>query len=373
LLGVSARGANGTRDEEEQLLLAALERDPEHREAEKALLAIRAWRLEPVTRAWRLFHGGRTADALAAFREAYAELGARIPVEERAPIVAGIGWCHHGTGHADWGVQAFLEALAYDPKLAHAHKGLGICLYWLGRYAEAEAALRAAIALEPKLFDALAFIGWCAYALGEYERALATFEAARDGHPFLGDARWGIAWSRWKLDRVDEAVAAFREALELDPAHPSAGDVALWVLGDPRYVALLIPAAERSESSADREPAEPRPLIEALSALAEGRAAEALRILAELGELSPGERWRARLLEGRARLALEEPERALEAFRESLEIAPGRAEPALEVARTLLRMDSRQDAVKILRWAARRTVQHPDIARELERLEGRGT
>ena len=374
LLGVCARGANGTRDEEEQLLFAALERDPEHREAEKALLEIRAWRLEPVTRAWRLFHGGRAADALAAFRETFAELGARIPLEERASIVAGIGWCHHGMGRADWGVEAFLEALAYDPGLAHAQKGLGICLYWLGRFAEAEAALLAAIALEPKLLDALAFIGWCAYAQGEYKRALETFEAARDDHPLLGDARWGIAWSRWKLDRVEEAAAAFREAIALDPGHPSAGDVAVWVLPDRRYAQLASAAeAEREPMSELHEKREPRPLVDALSALAEGRAAEALRILAEPGELPPGERWRARLVEGRARLALEEPERALQAFREASELAPGRAEPALEAARVLLRMDSRREAAKILRCAARRTAHHPDIARELERLEGRGT
>lgn len=363
----------GSRDAEEELLLAALERDAEHRRAERALLAIRAWRLEPVTRAWRLFHGGRVADARTAFREAHAELGTRIPHAQKASIVAGIGWCHHGLGRADWGVEAFLEALAHDPGLTHARKGLGICLYLLGRYAEAEAELRAAIALEPRLFDALSFVGWCAYMSGEFERALEIFEEARRGLPSLGDASWGVAWSRWKLGRVEEATVVFREALAVEPTHPSVVDVKTWVLSDPRYAELDAGWGENAKqepSRATRERQEPRPLIEALIALAEERPEDCLRILAELREVPPSERWRARLLEGRARLALEDPPRALDAFREALEIAPGRTEPVLAAARTLAQLGEEQEALRILRAASRRSANHPDIVHELDRLRG---
>lgn len=341
LLGRCAR-ASGDREEEERSLLAALECDPEHVEAERALLEIRAWRLEPVTRAWHLFHGGRFEEALAAFRCALEETGTRLPLWTRAGVIAGIGWCHEGMGNPGWGAEAFVEALALDPNIAHAHKGLGICRYRLGDYPGAELVLYEALRLQPKYFDALAFLGWCAYETGRFEEARDRFQGASRGNPLIGDARWGLAWSLWRLEQVEEAKHAFREAFEREPDHPSSEEVEKWVLAEPRYDDLREAwAGSRTRPGPARPTPPPSPLLDALAALIEGRPDECLSLLDELEDHSPGDAWRARWLRGRANLELNQLERALASFDKARELAPGREEPLLWRSRVL---DTLQEA-----------------------------
>jgi tetratricopeptide (TPR) repeat protein len=341
-----AHSENETRDEEEGLLLAALERDPEHVESERALLAIRAWRFEPLTRAWHLFHGGRLEEALAAFRATLQQTGTRLPIDCTAGVIAGIGWCHHGLARPDLGVEAFAEALAIDPAIAHAQKGMGICLYQLREFVRAEVALVEALRLEPKMHDTTAFLGWCAYATGRFDEAKLRFEEAREGNPLLADACWGVAWSRWKLGEVEGTKTAFLEALELGPGHPSRPNLEAVVLTDSRYEELRAAylASENSRNEAPIPPraslAPPEPLVEALAALIDDRPADCLAIL---DELPPGDRWREQWLRGRAHLRLENPKRALNAFEEAGRLAPGRVEPALGSARALTLLERKTE------------------------------
>ncbi len=335
LLSRCAR-ASGDREEEERSLLAALQRDPEHAPAERALLEIRAWRLEPLTRAWHLFHGARFEDALAAFRGALEETGARLPLWTRAGVIAGIGWCHEGMGNPGWGAEAFVEALTLDPTIPHALKGLGICRYRLGDYPGAELVLHEALRLQPKYFDALAFLGWCAYETGRFEEARDHFQQASRGNPLLGDARWGLAWSLWKLERVEEAKRAFREAFEREPDHPSSEGVEKWLLAEPRYDDLREAwAVSRSSPGPARPTPPPDPLLDALAALIEDRPDDCLSLLDELEDRSPGDAWRARWLRGRANMELNQLEEALASFDEARRLAPGREEPLLWRSRVL--------------------------------------
>ncbi len=306
-----ARAAGDPIEAVEALLLGALERNPGHTAAEAALLELRAWRYTPLTEAWHLYHGARLNDALAAFDAALDCTGTRLPELARGRVLAGLGWCHHDLGALHESALAFEQALLCEPSLAHAHKGLGIVLYKLGRYVEAEHSLEAAVGYEPKLHDALAFIGWCHYATGRYADALAVFQRVQAANPILGDAAWGTAWSLWRLADTVHAPQAFRAAAQLDPAHPSAADVARFVLQAPHFEqlaqdwgALLVsanPAPAKSETSEQR-----RPLVEALSAMQEQRPEDCLEILRGLQPRSSKEEWQARILEARATRALED-------------------------------------------------------------------
>jgi tetratricopeptide (TPR) repeat protein len=307
LLSRCAQAGGATRGEEEALLLAALERDPGHESAERALLEVRAWRFAPLTEAWHLYHGGRTNDAREAFQSALIGVGERLPEFVRGRVLAGIGWCHHDLGDLAHGVAAFDEALAEEPQLAHAHKGRGIALYKLGRFTEAEAALELAVAWEPKLHDALAFIGWCRYAMQRYDAALEVFERTLIANPLLGDAAWGVAWSLFRLRDMDRAEAAFCHAAALEPSHPSATEVARWVLPLAPYAALaerwrevLCPGTPAPVNSAPSE----QPLVEALAALQAGEVGECLAWLEKARPTSARERWQARVLAARAAKAL---------------------------------------------------------------------
>ncbi|MDP6539415.1 MAG: tetratricopeptide repeat protein [Planctomycetota bacterium] len=371
--------APGSRDEEEGLLFAALARDAAHAPAERAMLEIRAWRFEPLTKAWHLFHAGRHAEALAAFHASAACIGGRLPEESRADAQAGIGWSLYGLARHDEAVTALERATELAPELAHAHKGLGMSLYFLGRHEEAESALARAVELEPRLADARAFIGWCAYDRGDFVRAQEAFEAAREANPLLGDARWGAAWCAWRLDEVDAATIAFREAAALDPSHPSAADVAVWVLGDARFsmlaehwaqlVAPAPPGAARPLSPADTGRFPRRPLVEAMALLCDGRPEDSLALLERVRPVNAVERWRSHLLEGRARLALDERELALEAFLAAVEIAPSRAESALAAADLLAEGGEPARARALLETAHACERDHPELMAALERDE----
>ncbi|MFH0947030.1 MAG: tetratricopeptide repeat protein [Planctomycetota bacterium] len=122
-----AAAADRSADEQESWCLAALERTPRHRPAEKALLVLRAWRHEPIVRAWHLFYASRFGESLAAFDGAIAEIGSRAPESSRADCMAGIGWCYYGLKDYPHAVDAFRASVALSPQLIHAHKGLGIC------------------------------------------------------------------------------------------------------------------------------------------------------------------------------------------------------------------------------------------------------
>ncbi len=330
---------------EEVSLLAALERNPLHHGAEQEMLAIRAWRHEPLTNAWHLYYGKRYVEALEAFRAALLSIGTRLPESERAACLAGIGWCHHGYGRADWGLQAFSEALLVEPDLAHALNGKGICLYLLGRYLEAETALGQALVLEPRLLDAKCFIGWSLYARGAFTDAMTVFAEVLAKREAIGDAHWGLAWCAWRLDNVEQAANSFARALTLAPHHPSHGDFLALVIPDARYAPLAgkigcpLPPVE----SCARAPY-PAYLTDAMEALVTGKPEIAIELLEQTKEHSARFSWRRHLLVGRALVAQGNHQLALEAFDLAHGAAPLRAEPIVAIAVTLRSMKRSEEA-----------------------------
>ena len=363
-LGCTAAG-DGSADEQESWYLAALERNPRHRQAEKALLALRAWRHAPVVRAWHLQFAAKYEESLAAFDDALAEIGSRAPESTRADCLAGIGWCYFGLADHPRAVDAFSSALSISPDLVHAHKGLGICRYHLGQYQLAEVSLRSALALNPELRDAQAFCGWCAYAMGRFDEALSTFLAAVKGNPLLGDARWGVAWSLWRLSRMDEARASFEEAIGRDCTHPSMHDAHVTFASDARLCDLLDPLA--AGLLAASRPADALEVFascgptlravggRALAHLQLGQAEQAVSLLSTLPACDSDRLFDERAsnktmtvtprqLRARAALALGRTEEARELLDEAIRIRPEHGTAHLDLAELLLGLGVRKEA-----------------------------
>lgn len=242
LLGRVA-AARGERDEEERCEREALARDPSHVGAEEALLEVQAWRHKPLMDAWAHYHARRWLEAAEAFYAALLACGARVPVSGRAEALAGLGWCRLELALPGAAADAFWEALGAAPGDVSARRGLAIAWFQLGRYTEAEALLSELLAQRPEFGVAHAFHGWCAYAQGRHAEALARFERACAADPSLADARWGRGWSLWRLGRRDAAACELRSALELAPAHPSAGDALDLAVSDPAFDTLIEPLA----------------------------------------------------------------------------------------------------------------------------------
>lgn len=114
-------------------------------------------------------------------------------------------------------VEAFREAVLYDPGHADAHFSLGHALYDLGRWAEAAAALELAASLNPKDTEALNYLGASYFRQGLYERAIDAYKRALLLKPDLFDVRYNVANAFYKLGRYEPAILYYKEAGYLKP------------------------------------------------------------------------------------------------------------------------------------------------------------
>ncbi|MSR75048.1 MAG: hypothetical protein EXS14_06235 [Planctomycetes bacterium] len=97
---------------------AALDVDPHHAAAEKALMALRAERYRPVLSAWHLHSAGRLVEASHAFA---AALHNRTVGKALHPEVwTGLGWCHYGLADPATAAWCFQQAVALAPQSAQA-------------------------------------------------------------------------------------------------------------------------------------------------------------------------------------------------------------------------------------------------------------
>jgi predicted Zn-dependent protease len=225
----------------EALEREALARDPEHAEAEAALLKLQAWQRKPLMDAWAHYHAARWLEAAEAFYAALLECGVRVPEVCRAEALAGLGWSRLELALPAAAADAFWEALAVAPSDVSARRGLAIAWYQLGSYERARALLDELLSERPDLGSAWAFRGWCEYALGRWHEADANFERARSADPTLADARWGHGWSRFRCGAHEEALRELLTACELGALHPSAGDALDLAVWRDEYAPLLEP------------------------------------------------------------------------------------------------------------------------------------
>jgi Tfp pilus assembly protein PilF len=333
--------------EQERHLWMALQCKPDCAEAETQLMKLRAWRHEPVMRAWHLYYSAQPAQAIRAFEAAQQQLGQRVATDAEAEIQAGLGWSWHAQQAWDRAEHFFDQAVQADQHLAHAWKGLGLCRYHLNQLAEAELAFDRALQLNAQAVDVVALLGWCAYAGNDFATALRRFEAALEQNPLLGDAWWGVAWCQWRNRNADVAGHALIQARKWAPDHPSAAKAVAIFEQDPAYFELLRPNAEVEQSEDCIEVGSEQLLWDALEALQDGNLDRAWTLLQDQS-LAEYPVWQVELLRGRVQQAGKQTDTAIHHLQAARQAAPHRADAAHELSRYLNQLNREDEAQSLL-------------------------
>lgn len=191
---------------------------------------------------------GRTAEALAAFREGLernpddAELHARLGLalargggggeaeahlqealrlsgEERPEIRVTLGAWLAEHGRFEEAQREYEKALAIQPDNPAALNNRAIALYRTGRLEEAEGVLSELVERHPRHADA--FNNLAAIALDRRRFAVAAERArqALDVNPRMAEAWNNLGLAQSNLEAVDEARKSFETALELSPEY----------------------------------------------------------------------------------------------------------------------------------------------------------
>lgn len=114
-------------------------------------------------------------------------------------------------------LQAYEQAIQFDPNLAEAYKGKGNTLFYLNHYEEALAAYEQAIRLDPAITEAYDGKGWSLWYLKRYGEALTSYEQAIERNPRYSSAYHGKGNVLLELKHYEDACRAYEEAIRLDP------------------------------------------------------------------------------------------------------------------------------------------------------------
>jgi tetratricopeptide (TPR) repeat protein len=167
---------------------------------------------------------GRTADAIAALREA-ARLDPRS-----ASVHYDLGTVLLRERQNDEARKRFETALRLKPGFAEAHNNLGIVHFTEGRYEDAIRSYRDGLAAQPENVEALYNLARALTALNRFEEALVSYREALRLRPADADIHASTASALAMVGRVDESVAHYRLALASNPdLAPALVDLA-WIL-----------------------------------------------------------------------------------------------------------------------------------------------
>ena len=180
---------------------------------------------------------------------------------------------------------AAVRALQLDPTLAEAHTSLGSVMKaydwdWPG----AEKELRRAIELNPNYATAHQFYGELLESEARFPEAVAELKRARQLDPFAPRIHSTLVWILYLARRYKEGLEAAQKGIEVDPHHAAFfSDRGLIYLQEGMYERAL--ADFRKAEDLLPGPYYPH-LCLVLAYAASGRKREALKVLAELNDLS---------------------------------------------------------------------------------------
>ena len=186
------------------------------------------------------------------------------------------------------------------------------------------------------------------------QQAVQFYKQASDTNPNNAYAAFKYGEGLMRFDEMDRARDALLQAVEIDPgfgfAHSTLGQIA-------RHFGELELAEDHANWAIEANPdlAEPR-LLRASIRAETGRDDEASADFYFVIEHGVGwERGQAYHELGYLRLRNERPEEALEAFMQSIEIAPEDTSGYISAAETLLKLGNAERAIELLDKAARET------------------
>lgn len=149
--------------------------------------------------------------------EAYLDALAYDPRLELAR--ANLAMVHYQLGEVDQAIQQYRTLLEAHPYNIKAHYNLGVILASIGRYDEAAASYRQVLALDDRHAMALGNLAWIYAQLRRYPEAIASYERLLAINPEDPEVLFQLGTCARMAGRMEEAERAWRRALASDPRH----------------------------------------------------------------------------------------------------------------------------------------------------------
>jgi tetratricopeptide (TPR) repeat protein len=296
------------------------------------------------------------------------------------------------SGHIDEAVQKFQEIVRLDPTLAAAYNNLGRLYYQHGRLQEAVQPLQRASQIDPKLEPPRALLGFVFFQLENYPEAHRELKEAVRLNPSDSTARLFLARTLVQLNDLDGALKILTQLQHQDPRNSEV----LFTLGnlystlaeatfgkiqtqDPNSYLLEVvlgkvaeirqvytDAAEHYKRAIERAPDVPDLYYRYAHALwAAGDSNGALRAYNQALERNPYD-YRAQWESARIMLS-DNPREALRRASQALEHKPGIAEAQTIRGRALLALEKPNDAIDAFKKAIALDPEDPAIHFQLAR------
>lgn len=130
-----------------------------------------------------------------------------------------IGIAYERMGMAEQAIEAFQEALRFNPEYNEVRNNLAVSLSSTGRSDEAVELLNEALRRFPDYAEARSNLGNIFAGRGHYDEAIRELKEAIRLDPGFAGAHNNLGHIHAEQKRSEEAIQEFREAIRLDPHH----------------------------------------------------------------------------------------------------------------------------------------------------------
>jgi tetratricopeptide (TPR) repeat protein len=258
-------------------------------------------------------------------------------------------------------------SVAVDPGFSPSHKALGDVYLYTQEDIEAAKAYQKAADTTDSLYEAQFLRGQADFFEGRYREAMTFFEKAVSLNPKNPNTyAWLGYTSYWGLHDIKAANLYFEQAIQLDPDEPQAY---IWL------IKILIDSGDYSQAKTwselanHRIPNNTQLIFLSASILFDlGQTEPALVELNRLLEINPNDvaAWE---LKGLLLLNNYQPEEAVAAFEQAIQLSPEEGNYYLQLAKALAASGQHCRALDFLRQLEAKPGQNPTVLASAEQLE----
>ena len=295
---------------------------------------------------------GKTEFAIEAYRRALDQYPDRIK------LLADMADLQLHSGQVTDARVSYARALALAPGSAQIHRRAGEALLGLGEHAEALQALEAAARLAPEDAAIHRLVGDTQAKCQQFESAHTAYMRAAELEPMDVSHLLAAGEAMWALNQPDSALEPWEKALQARPDNSQIRarlGKALMQLGKHAQALSELERASHSTPE-DQEPVRDA----ALCAIALGDHDRAERLLIHLTHMAPEDHSAHGLL-GEVYLALNRPEKALEALLRATRSTTVQAQYLAGQARALFLLGRTKEAIELAREARSAGTSDPEI------------
>jgi tetratricopeptide (TPR) repeat protein len=239
-------------------------------------------------------------------------------IREIAAEYYNIGNAFFELGQYEKAIDAYRNALRFDPALVKADYNLALTYARMKKLSEAEQLLKKLLADDPANVTVMSTLAWAYHLAGRDEEAVSQYDAVLAIAPENADAWYNSALILWKMEKKPEALERLRKLLVIAPEDAEG----LFGAGS---LLLSMDDAAGAEEYLGRFVQKNPDDIEARYLLADSleRQRKLSRVLEEYDRILERDATQANAWFGKARLLLtviEDPDNGLAALRTSLDL-----------------------------------------------------